>query len=659
MIIDDIPPSGLHVVCSNEVHPTLARTEQDDAGTHSVRLPNGDVRTVGPTEVESVFDLLTVAGHGDELAVVTPRQDESGGTSHRPPEGATRLLQLRLSRTFSPVPTAYPLPALPEDHHQDEVDLMESPWGRGFTQALLGQAPQWWTQISIECRAIAGQMELLCLVTFGRRPDEVVRHWAPPPDISQWFHRLRLITYRPGEGAWFTARYRFVREGSYASFEFDRVNEPGWQYLTAEREPLLARRYADDLLLFPRDPAHTPDWLAAAVHRGHLDETRHLLLGGGTPRPADANGMAAVQPAPLVEARLFDHLDDNGHPRAYRPPLGVAERRAVLEYLRNGTVVLSSRGQSEDLLDPGRGATVPMAFLTDGTWVWSAAHAYYLEHHGLTPPLELLGHIRARRYEPPRQLAENTKRRATALVMGMPGPDPGIQEEFERAYWWIRWYARYYDLCPLIYSIGQLRPDAWCLVPEGDEYAVFWNSADQRYGEARFGDVGEAARYLVGTLISYVDDYRRHPEDIFDDFDCPIPVLGDDPPLTHYAEKLWVQLNAGAQVVRYGTPDGNTTFLSGSRFDQLNLPPEYAEREVHSYYVMADTILITGVTAGGARAYLFPWPVAEHLAAGHLVEIDPAQAQPTEEPPTSPPTPPTPPTSPPTPPTPPTPPAGE
>ncbi|SHE44558.1 glycohydrolase toxin TNT-related protein [Streptoalloteichus hindustanus] len=648
MIIDDVPPSGTYVVWSNEVHPTLPRTEQDEAGVLRVRLPDGDMRAIGPAYAESVFELLAVAGSGDELSVVTPGDEssESGGAAPRLPDDADLLLQLRLSPTAPPTPTAYPLPALPEDHPQSEVDLTESSWGRGFTKALLGHAPQGWSEIQVECQAIAGQMELLCLVTFGEGPDRDVRCWAPPADISQWFHRLRLMTYRPDEGAWFTARHRFVRDGSHASFEFERVTEPRWRYLSADREPLLARRYAEDLLLFPRDPAHTPDWLSAAIHRSLLAETRQVLLDRAEPRPDGANGVEPAQPAPLVEARLFDHLDEDGHPRAYRPSLGATERRAVLEYLRNGTVVLSSRGQSEDQIDPRRGQVVPMAFLTDGVWVWSAAHAYYLEHHGLTPPLELLGHIRALRYEPPRQIPENTKRRATALAMGSPPPDSAIQEEFGQAYWWIRWFARQYDLCPAAYAIGQTWLNAWCLVPEGDEYAVFWNAEDQRHAETRFSGVWEAANYLVGTLIAHADDLRRHPEDVYDDYDCPIPVLGDDPPLTHYWDKLWVQLDAGTQVVRYGEPDGNTTFLSGTQFDQLNLPAEYAERELRTYYVAADTMLISGVTAGGGRAYLFPWPIAEHLAAGHLVEIDPRQTPPPQPPPASTPNPPGPPAPP-------------
>lgn len=51
-------------------------------------------------------------------------------------------------------------------------------------------------------------------------------------------------------------------------------------------------------------------------------------------------------------------------------------------------------GTGEDVVDPARGAVVPMGLRTDGTWIWADAAAYYLREHHLAPDARLLAHIR-------------------------------------------------------------------------------------------------------------------------------------------------------------------------------------------------------------------------------------------------------------------------
>ncbi|MFB9430936.1 TNT domain-containing protein [Streptoalloteichus tenebrarius] len=488
---------------------------------------------------------------------------------------------------------------------------------------LTERAPDGWQRITLECRALVHEMELITRVVGA---DGEERFWSPPPQVSQWLRRLRLVTYHPDRGAWFTARYEIARDAE-PRIEFDHDAEPDWLFPHVRGNRTPAAAYLDELWLLPRAVDATPDWMIREIYRDRLNETWSLVTAPAT----------AAQPRDLRRAPLFDVVGEDGTlPRNYRPVLGNHERQAVLKYLRDAPVVLSSRGQTEDDLDPERGRVVPMAYQTDGAWIWSAAHAYYLEHHGLTPPLELLGHIRDRRYQLPERVPENAKNRASALAMGMPDANSAIQEDLGRTYWWIRWYARHHDLCPAAYAVGVAAPNAWCLVPENDEYAVFWNGEERQY-EARFPNIWEAANYLLGTLVANAADLRRHPEDIYDDYDCPIPVLGDDPPLAHYANKLLVQLTEGFEVDRHGGPEGNTTFAVGTPFEQRSLPPEWAQREYHRYRLVKNGLVISGATEGGATAYLFPQSITEHLAAGHLVEIDPNAPAPAEVPPPPPP----------------------
>jgi hypothetical protein len=98
-------------------------------------------------------------------------------------------------------------------------------------------------------------------------------------------------------------------------------------------------------------------------------------------------------------ARVFDFVDPEtgpgfapGHPRIEDPE----ELRALVAYLDGGTPVLLTPSLLDDVVDPGRTAVVPVNFRTDGTWIWTDTVTYYLEHHGLAPEPDLLGHLRER-----------------------------------------------------------------------------------------------------------------------------------------------------------------------------------------------------------------------------------------------------------------------
>jgi hypothetical protein len=111
----------------------------------------------------------------------------------------------------------------------------------------------------------------------------------------------------------------------------------------------------------------------------------------------------ARSPAPEIRtATLFDGVDPERGP-VFRPDHeridDEAERHRLIGYLRGGEPLMVSTTRLADAVDPAAGDTVPVAFRTDGTWLWSDATTYYLERHHLAPDPELVAHARDRGYQ--------------------------------------------------------------------------------------------------------------------------------------------------------------------------------------------------------------------------------------------------------------------
>ncbi|MFC3452619.1 hypothetical protein [Amycolatopsis speibonae] len=97
-------------------------------------------------------------------------------------------------------------------------------------------------------------------------------------------------------------------------------------------------------------------------------------------------------------ARIFDEVDPETGPRFEPDRAKITDedtRNALISYLGSGTALLVTTAMLEDVVDTAQGAVVPTSFRTDGTWVWTDAVAYYLEHHQLAPDPELVAHIEA------------------------------------------------------------------------------------------------------------------------------------------------------------------------------------------------------------------------------------------------------------------------
>ncbi|AOS61689.1 hypothetical protein [Actinoalloteichus hymeniacidonis] len=121
----------------------------------------------------------------------------------------------------------------------------------------------------------------------------------------------------------------------------------------------------------------------------------------------------------FYHARVFDGQTENGDPVVNREPLTPEEKEKVLAYLVAGDIVLSGRGRVPDQLDPEHPRRVPVAWLTDGTWLWQPAVRYYLEKHDLAPDPAFLTHIRQLNYQIP-TVNDDTRQAATRAVTPAP-----------------------------------------------------------------------------------------------------------------------------------------------------------------------------------------------------------------------------------------------
>ncbi|MFF3015766.1 hypothetical protein [Streptomyces sp. NPDC057939] len=101
-------------------------------------------------------------------------------------------------------------------------------------------------------------------------------------------------------------------------------------------------------------------------------------------------------------ARLFDGVTPESGPYfdESRPRIAdQAERDRLLEFLSHGGAAIErAAGLAPDQLDASKGKVVPIVTMTDGVWIWTLAHAYYLEHYGFAPDSEFYEYIKSRDY---------------------------------------------------------------------------------------------------------------------------------------------------------------------------------------------------------------------------------------------------------------------
>lgn len=256
--------------------------------------------------------------------------------------------------------------------------------------ALLRAAPRDWRRVIAHYRAVGRYHELTGEILLE---DGTVQEWTATHDIATLFGRLRAGMYREGRGTWFNARYQLDHPSSY-NLEYDR-EEPRWNLAPPPQA------YSDELRMFPRAEENVPEWLRRRL-----------------------SGLSAEQSAPRFRvARIFDGQDASGRPILNRPDLDDDELNRLLEYLNSAPVVLSERGFDLDRLAPAPVPKVPVAFHTDGVWIWPAAINYYLQEYRVAPESELVEHIRSTGFSLP-EVPDQTLQAAAAHLSRTPGPPP-------------------------------------------------------------------------------------------------------------------------------------------------------------------------------------------------------------------------------------------
>jgi hypothetical protein len=259
--------------------------------------------------------------------------------------------------------------------------------------ALMRTAPDDWQQISAEFRATGRYYELSAEVTGS---DGNSQPWTASHDIAMHFAKLRAGMYRDGRGTWFNARYQIEKPSSY-NLEFDRL-EPQW------RTPPPTPAFRDELHFFPRTEDNVPEWLMRKL-----------------------SGLPPERPGRRFRlARIFDGTGPGGRPTVNRPPVSDEDRDRLLDYLDHATLALPERGHDVDRLSPDGRPVVPVAFHTDGAWVWPAAVNYYLRRYGVPPDPELVNHARSNGFRSP-EVDEQTRLAAAATITGGRPPGPPRQ----------------------------------------------------------------------------------------------------------------------------------------------------------------------------------------------------------------------------------------
>ncbi|RZS40718.1 hypothetical protein EV193_10329 [Herbihabitans rhizosphaerae] len=377
----------------------------------------------------------------------------------------------------------FPLPAIADDEPVD-VQARSAAAVAGLTDAITAAAPEGWSRLRVEVAATITRMEITARVELADGESA----WVPPAMVSQWLHRLRLVSYTPALGAWSTAVVELAA-GEQPVIEYDYLAEPPFR---VPAESVAGQHFYDDLRLLPRTPEATPGWLIAGAWR--YQQARLTA-------PADP-------PRGTWRSPLLDGFDAAGKPFVYRTALTTHERDLVLRYLREAPVVLASHRLVEDYF-AGDEPVVPTVFHSDGTLVWSAATAYYLDKYGIAPSVRVLDHIRARGHRAPAELTVMAAQRASANVWESDGPERVDLDQGDAGAEVVE-FGRAHHVDPRKVAFYEVVDQAWCLVREGDEYVVFYYRAEgeQRIAEQRFRGAKAAAAYVIGQLYVNLDNVR-------------------------------------------------------------------------------------------------------------------------------------------------------
>lgn len=440
--------------------------------------------------------------------------------------------------------------------------------------------------------------------------DGRLRKWDAPPEVCEFYRRLRAGMYQDGVGTW-SAASTVVGYPLTTSTRYLFKENPHWV------QPPSRTAVLDELEMYPRTPDNVAQWMTTVL--------------------PTAERVAEVA-ARFRRARIFDHRDAAGRPVVDRPPVPDAERAEVLDYLNTAPVVMGGRGFDPDLFDPTSTPDVPAAYHTDGTWIWTASVPHYLAKHGVPPEPELVAQIRANGFTPPRLDQETKDAAYTALTGEIPTrqpqpppapPEPELSARERRRLAIIERCLSEAGAIPQSYRILDTAEGAVCLERVGDEWQVAHYERGQPRGPQRFTHLWDAGAYLLGHLTIITSRLRaggsdRNTAETVNDW--PIQPLPGEPPLTLLNQKHIAVLMPDREIVRYGPPTGNLTFATGTEFAAMSLRAEREQEGPHRYRVVRELRTLSGETVpwhgqpGGGTAYLLPRSVEQHLADGSITE---------------------------------------
>ncbi len=448
-----------------------------------------------------------------------------------------------------------------------------------------------WQQLDIEFRATGSHSELDWNVTDANGTPLL---WFPNPTLTALFVWLREGMYDPQIGTWLSHSFRLRADDGYRA-TYNHNDLPRWHH-----EPTMGD-YIVELDRFPRATENTPAWIRALL-----------------PEPK------------YRQARIFDQVVPGRPPNVNRPAVPRAEVERILTYLDTAPAFLVERGFEKDLIDGAE--DVPVAYHTDGTWIWPADVPHYLRKHGIAPEPDLVNHIRSQDFTVPEE-NDLTVAEAEASITGQPIMLPPIpmrlttkeQEELRILQQRLDEYGVSRSGAYLFRRHGDHH---WCLERTEAGWQVAYYDNGEPVNPVVFDRLAEASAQLLGSLL--IDPLRarlhapeiRETQAVLDEW--PIQPLGGEPPLTLLRDKRMIVLPAGDQLVRYGSASGNLTFAKDTPFSAMSLRAERAEQGPRVYHVRRPLQVLTGTTVpwhnqpGGSTAYLLPRSLERHVAPGSL-----------------------------------------
>ncbi|MEU8800291.1 TNT domain-containing protein [Spirillospora sp. NPDC048819] len=478
-----------------------------------------------------------------------------------------------------------------------------------------GTAPPGWRRIDLHCTATVAVNDVALTVLTGE--DGIVTAESVPEELTGLLMDLRRAHYLSERGTWFSMVA--IIEPESARSLYNRHFDPLWD------PPIPVDYWRRDQIVMPRDGVHVPGWLRDRL----ADRTPadHAAPDPGPLNPAEQMELLSDQVtvlvadhAPPLWTRISGYYQAAGWhvefpamtchradatTTPWTPPAALA---ALLDRLRAGTHAFQgsawSRIDFEVVYDDGD-VRCRADFIYDEEPQWASGPS--------------AADVRRELVRFPRDdVPEWMKRRLGAPpepVTLTDEPPPAREPD------WVDTLQHRLDQLRVdraAYRVRDTADGAWCLLPQGDRWAVFQMRDGERHKEVVFDDTEDAAAHLLGRLLLH----PRHTTP-----DGPFEPLKGEPPLSLLRDRHVVELSAGTEVDRYGGSDGNVAYAARTPYPYRSLPPEWQDRPYHVYRLLRPMETLTGTAVawfgqpGGGTAHVFRRSIADLLADGALTEV--------------------------------------